>query len=157
MNSRSLVAELKRRNVYRVAVAYAVAAWLLIQVSSILLVTTFQAPPWVMKALVAVLALGFPVTLVWSWAFEITPEGVKRTEDVAPTITRRIGRKIVSVTVVLAAIAVGLFVFRQLRPRPGSSVNELERTSLPHLAVPEKSIAVLPFENLSRDPGNAFF
>src|SRR6516164_7737998 len=75
MNSRSLFAELKRRNVYRVAVAYAVAAWLLIQVSSILLVTTFQAPPWVMKALVAVLALGFPVTLVWSWAFEITPEG----------------------------------------------------------------------------------
>jgi TolB-like protein/Tfp pilus assembly protein PilF len=157
MNSRSLFAELKRRNVYRVAVAYAVAAWLLIQVSSILLVTTFQAPPWVMKALVAVLALGFPVTLVWSWAFEITPEGVKRTEDVAPTITRRIGRKIVSVTVVLAAIAVGLFVFRQLRPRPESSVNELERTSLPHLAVPEKSIAVLPFENLSRDPDNAFF
>src|SRR5262249_53204360 len=67
------------------------------------------------------------------------------------------GRKIVSITVVLAAIAVGLFVFRQLRPRPQSSVNELERTSLPHLAVAEKGIAVLPFENLSDDKANAYF
>ena len=157
MNSRSLLAELKRRNVYRVAVAYAIAAWLLIQISSILLVTTFQAPPWVMKALVTFLALGFPVTLVWAWAFEITPDGVKRTEDVAPATTRGTGRKIVSITVVLAAIATGLFVFRQLRPRPENSVNELERTSLPHLAVVEKGIAVLPFANLSDDKANAYF
>jgi len=110
-----------------------------------------------MKALVTFLALGFPVTLVWAWAFEITPDGVKRTEDVAPATTRRTGRKIVSITVVLAAIATGLFVFRQLRPRPENSVNELERTSLPHLAVVEKGIAVLPFANLSDDKANAYF
>jgi TolB-like protein len=159
MKSPSFFAELKGRNVYRMAIAYAVAAWLLIQVSSILLVTIFQAPPWVMKVLVAALALGFPVTLVWAWAFEITPEGVKRTEDVAPgaSISRRTGRKIVSITVVLAAVAAGLFVFRLVRPRTETEVNELERTSVPNVPVVEKSIAVLPFANLSSDKENAYF
>src|SRR5262245_32015534 len=100
MKPPSFFAELKRRNVYRMAVAYVVAAWLLIQVSSSLLITIFQAPPWIMKVLAAVLALGFPVTLVWAWVFEITPEGVKRTEDVesAKSITRRTGRKIAGIT-----------------------------------------------------------
>jgi TolB-like protein len=155
----SFFAELKRRNVYRLAVAYAVAAWLLIQVSSILLITTFQAPAWIMKVLVAALALGFPVALALAWAFEITPEGVRRTEDVASgkSITRRTGRKIVSITVVLAALAAVLFAFRLLRPRPEANVNELERTSVPHLPVVEKSIAVLPFANLSSDKENTYF
>jgi len=92
-SSPSFFAELKRRNVYRIAVAYAVAAWLLIQASSLLLLTIFQAPAWVMKVLVAALGLGFPVTLVWAWAFEITAEGVKRTEavDSRKSITRRTG------------------------------------------------------------------
>ena len=66
--------ELKRRNVYKVAVAYAVVAWLLIQAASILF-RTFEAPPWVMKVFVAAIVLGFPITLVVSWAFEITPGG----------------------------------------------------------------------------------
>ena len=70
-------AELKRRNVYKVAVAYAVVGWLLIQAASILF-PTFEAPPWVMKVFVAILMLGFPIALVFSWAFEITPEGIKR-------------------------------------------------------------------------------
>jgi TolB-like protein/Tfp pilus assembly protein PilF len=155
----SFFAELKRRNVYRLAVAYAVAAWLLIQVSSILLITTFQAPAWIMKVLVAALALGFPVALALAWAFEITPEGVRRTEDVASgkSITRRTGRKIVSITVVLAALAAVLFAFRLLRPRPEANVNELERASVPHLPVVEKGIAVLPFANLSDDKANAYF
>jgi adenylate cyclase len=73
-------AELKRRNVYKVAVAYAVISWLLIQATSILL-PTFEGPPWVMKVFVVILVLGFPIALVFSWAFEITPEGIKRTED----------------------------------------------------------------------------
>jgi len=93
-----------------------------------------------MKVLVAALVLGFPVTLVWAWAFEITPEGVKRTEDVEPgkSIARRTGRKIVSMTVVLTATAAGLFVFRQLRPRPGTDVNELDRTSGPRESLRKK-------------------
>src|SRR5438046_6889837 len=98
--------ELKRRNVYKVAVAYAVVSWLLIQAASILF-PTFEAPAWVMKVFVAVIVLGFPIALVFSWAFEITPEGIKREEAVPPdeSITRHTGRKIVGITIVVAVIA----------------------------------------------------
>src|SRR5438046_7812691 len=90
--------ELKRRNVYKVAVAYAVAAWLLIQAASILF-PTFEAPAWVMKVFVAVIVLGFPIALVFSWAFEITPEGIKREDDVSPneSITTHTWRNIVGI------------------------------------------------------------
>jgi hypothetical protein len=83
MNSRNFFAELQRRHVYKVAVAYALVAWLLIQAASILF-PTFEAPTWVMKVFVTVVALGFPIALVVAWAFEMTPEGVKRTENVSP-------------------------------------------------------------------------
>ena len=108
--------ELKRRNVYKVAVAYAVVSWLLIQAASILL-PTFEVPAWVMKIFDALLILCFPVALVFSWAFEITPEGIKREEDVAPneSITHHTGRKIVGITIVVAILATGLFIF-QLQP-----------------------------------------
>src|ERR671934_525295 len=117
MNPRNFFAELKRRNVYKVAVAYAVVAWLLIQAASILF-PTFDAPAWVMKVFVAVIALGFPIALVFSWAFEITPEGIKREEDVdlSKSITHHTGRRIVGITIVVAFIAAGLFVFQLLRP-----------------------------------------
>jgi len=160
MKSPSFFAELKRRNVYRVAVAYAVAAWLLIQLSSILLITTFQAPAWVMKVVVAAIVLGFPVALALAWAFEITPEGIKWKKDVVPgkSITRRTGRKLVGVTVMLGAIAAGLFVFRLLRPQPETDIaNELEHTNGFYPPIAKKSIAVLPFENLSDDKANAYF
>lgn len=83
MKSNNFFSELKRRNVYKVAVAYAVVAWLLIQAASILF-PTFEAPAWVMKVFVVVLVLGFPVALAFSWAFEITAEGVKREDEVSP-------------------------------------------------------------------------
>jgi hypothetical protein len=83
MSNRNFFAELKRRNVYKVAVAYAVVAWLLIQAASILL-PTFEAPPWTMKVLVLVIILGFPAALIFSWAFEITPEGIKLESEIAP-------------------------------------------------------------------------
>ena len=110
-------AELKRRNVYKVAVAYAVIAWLLIQAASIF-VPAFDAPPWVIKAVIVVLMLGFPVALVLSWAFEITPEGIKRESEVTPdqSITAHTGRKIVGITVAVAVIAAGLMIFQFLRP-----------------------------------------
>src|SRR5438067_9065648 len=82
MEERSLFAELKRRNVYKVAVAYVVISWLLIQAASILL-PTFEAPSWVMKVFVVLLALGFILAVFVSWAFEATPEGLKRTGDVS--------------------------------------------------------------------------
>ena len=150
MNSRNLFSELKRRNVYKVAVAYAVVAWLLIQAASILL-PTFEAPSWAMKVIVLLLVLGFPAALIFSWAFEITPEGIVRETEVeaSKSITHHTGRKIVALTIVVALIAAGLFVFQMLR---GRSTSAFAAT-----AIHNKSIAVLPFDNLSRDPDNAYF
>src|SRR5436189_4676119 len=87
MSNRNFFSELKRRNVYKVAITYAVVAWLLIQAASILL-PTFEAPSWTMKVFVVLVALGFPIALVLAWAFETTPEGIKRTEDVDPSEQR---------------------------------------------------------------------
>src|SRR5689334_5865114 len=119
----SFFSELKRRNVYKVAVAYAVVSWLLIQAASILF-PTFDAPAWMMKALVVVIALGFPVALVLSWAFEITPEGIRLESEIDPSqsVTRKTGRKIVAITVVLAVIAAALFVFQLLRTNQSAGV-----------------------------------
>jgi TolB-like protein/Tfp pilus assembly protein PilF len=161
MNTGNFLAELRRRNVYKVAVAYAIVSWLLIQAASILF-PTFEAPPWIMKVFVALVVLGFPVALLLAWAFELTPEGIKRAEDVTPedSITRRTGRKLAGITVVLALIAAGLFAFQWLRPksavtpRPGEAATG-STTTAP--LIPEKSIAVLPFENLSSDKENAYF
>jgi TolB-like protein/Flp pilus assembly protein TadD len=150
MDLSNFFAEVKRRNVYKVAVAYVVVAWLVIQAASILL-PTFEAPGWVMKVLVLLIVLGFPAALVLSWAFEITPEGIKLESEVAPneSITRRTGRKIVGITIALAVVATGLFLFQQFRSR---------LTSLsPASTISDKSIAVLPFENLSPDAANAYF
>ena len=83
MKASSFFTELKRRKVYRVAVAYAVASWLLIQAASIFL-PTFDAPPCMMKAVVVVLALGFVLSAILSWIFDITPQGIKRTADISP-------------------------------------------------------------------------
>src|SRR5437879_10236810 len=103
-------AELKRRNVYKVAIAYAVVAWLLIQAASIFL-PAFDAPPWVMKIFIIVIIFGFPVAVIFSWAFEITREGIRLESEIEPTnsIARRTGRKIVAVTTGVAVIAAGRF------------------------------------------------
>jgi len=158
-NSGNFFAELKRRNVYKVAIAYAIVAWLLIQAASILF-PTFEAPAWVMKVFVSAIILGFPVALIFAWAFEITPEGIKRAEDVSPSesITHHTGRKLVWIAVVLAIIATGLFAYQLLRSKPTVTAAS-PTTSAPSgaAAVPEKSIAVLPFENLSDEKQNAFF
>ena len=160
MNPKNFFAELKRRNVYRVALAYAIVGWLLIQVAT----STFpvlEIPNWAIKLVIALVLLGFPIALILAWAFELTPEGIKRAEDVAPdeSITPRTGRKLVAITIVLAVIAAGLLAF-QLR-RPKSAATALPATtSAPAAAaaaIPEKSIAVLPFENLSSDKENAYF
>jgi TolB-like protein/Tfp pilus assembly protein PilF len=162
MNPRNFFAELKRRNVYKVAVAYAVVAWLLIQAASIFL-PAFDSPPWVIKIFMIVIIFGFPVALLLSWAFEITPEGIKRESEIEPnkSITRRTGRKIVAVTIALAVVAAGLFVYQLVRPAATSlgDIPQIEegRAAGASLPAPNKSIAVLPFDNLSRDPDNAYF
>jgi TolB-like protein/Tfp pilus assembly protein PilF len=146
--------ELKRRNVYKVAVAYAVVAWLLLQAASIFL-PAFDAPPWVMKIFIIVIIFGFPVALIFSWAFEITPEGIKLESEIEPnkSIARRTGRKIVAVTIALAVVAAGLFVYQLVRQRSTITPRQSEAATV----APNKSIAVLPFDNLSRDPDNAYF
>jgi TolB-like protein/Tfp pilus assembly protein PilF len=147
-------AELKRRNVYKVAVAYAVVSWLLIQVATQVF-PFFEIPNWAVRLVVLLLILGFPVALILSWAFEITPEGIKRESGVAPneSITRHTGRKIAGITVVLAVIAAGMFVFQLSRSK---SAHTTAATSAP-AAIPDKSIAVLPFDNLSDEKANAYF
>jgi serine/threonine-protein kinase len=149
----SFFAELKRRNVYKVAVAYAVVAWLLIQAASIFF-PAFDAPPWVMKIFIIVIIFGFPVALIFSWAFEITPEGIKLESEIEPSksIARRTGRKIVAVTIALAVVAAGLFAYQLVRSR-----SDALSSSPTAAAITNKSIAVLPFDNLSRDPDNAYF
>ncbi len=165
MSERNFFAELKRRNVYKVAVAYVVVAWLLIQAASIFL-PAFDAPPWVMKIFIIVIIFGFPVALILSWAFEITPEGIKLESEIeqSKSITRRTGRKIVAVTIALAVVAASLFVYQMVRsksaitPRPVTQPEA--RPGFQSEAVtlaPNKSIAVLPFDNLSGDPQNAYF
>jgi len=155
-------AELKRRNVYKVAVAYAVVAWLLIQAASIFF-PAFDAPPWVMKIFIIVIIFGFPVALILSWAFEITPEGIKLESEIEPnkSVTRRTGRKIVAVTIALAVVAAGLFVYQLVRPvgRSLQNVRQIEdgRPGGASLPISNKSIAVLPFENRSEDKANAYF
>jgi TolB-like protein len=159
VNRGNFFAELKRRNVYKVAVAYVVVAWLIIQVATQVF-PFFEIPNWAIRLVVLLLILGFPVALILAWAFEITPEGIKLESEIAPNVstTRRTGRKLIGVTIAVAVIAVGLFAFQLLRPR-------LTSVSLPPTApaaaaptvIPAKSIAVLPFENLSSDKDNAYF
>ncbi|HEY4282378.1 MAG TPA: tetratricopeptide repeat protein [Chthoniobacterales bacterium] len=165
MNPNNFFSELKRRNVYKVAVAYAVIAWLVIQAASIFL-PAFNAPQWAMQIAILILAIGFPIALVFSWAFEITPEGLKRESEIEPnkSTTLHTGRKIVALTIVLAVIAAGLFVFQMVgrdRRAPRSNVETAEGGRPPataeSLPIPAKSIAVLPFDNLSDDKSNAYF
>jgi TolB-like protein len=154
MKATNFFAELKRRNVYKVAAAYAVVAWLLLQAASIFL-PAFDAPPWVMKIFIIVIIFGFPVALIFSWAFEITPEGIKLESEIEPnkSIARRTGRKIVAVTIALAVVAAGLFVYQLVRSKSAITPRQSEAAT----EAPNKSIAVLPFDNLSRDPDNAYF
>ncbi len=158
-------AELKRRNVYKVAVAYAVVAWLLIQAASIFL-PAFDAPAWLMRIFIIVIIFGFPVALIFSWAFEITPEGIKLESEIEPSksIKRRTGRKIVAVTIALAVIAAGLFVYQLVQPQVGTSPRDVRSDSAkdkgrlgePSLPAPNKSIAVLPFVNMSADKNDEY-
>jgi TolB-like protein/Flp pilus assembly protein TadD len=157
MDPATFFTELKRRKVYRVAVAYAIVAWLLIQAASILF-PTFEAPPWVMKVFVTAVILGFPVALILAWAFEMTPEGIRRAEEVAPREpeTPKAGRKWTAIIVVAAVLAAVLLAFQFARTRKTATA-ELPRQTAPTATSMDKSVAVLPFENLSSDKENAFF
>src|SRR6202043_1024928 len=118
MTNRNFFAELKRRSVYRAAVAYAVVAWLLIQVATQVF-PFFDIPNWAVRLVVLLLILGFPVALILAWAFEITPEGIKLEKDVAPgePTTSPGGAQLGGVTIALAVIAAGLLAFQLLKSK----------------------------------------
>src|SRR5438477_7068409 len=158
MDLRKFFAELKRRNVYKVAVAYAVVAWLVIQIATQVF-PFFEIPNWAVRLVVLLLILGFPVALILAWAFEITPEGIRLEKDVAPNewTTRRGSRKLVGITIALAVIAAGLLAYQLLRQKSAAFAVAASTARSAAPAVPDKSIAVLPFDNLSRDPDNAYF
>lgn len=154
MNQSNFFAELKRRNVYKVAVAYAVVAWLLIQAASILF-PTFEAPGWVMKGFVVVLAAGFIVALFIAWAFEMTPQGLKRTEEITPgqSLPYWSRRKFAALILGVGLMAGLLFLLQLSGWNPIAGTPSRSTAN----AVLDKSIAVLPFENFNRDPENAYF
>jgi TolB-like protein/Flp pilus assembly protein TadD len=148
-------AELKRRNVYKVAVAYAVVGWLLVQVATQVF-PFFEIPNWAVRLVVLAIVIGFPIALVIAWAFELTPEGLKRTEDADRALEKR-GKSHawIYVVVVGAAISIGLFLLgRYTATNPASAARTEAGTGS---SISQKSIAVLPFENLSDDKNAAYF
>jgi TolB-like protein len=153
MNPRNFFAELKRRHVYRVAIAYAVVAWLLIQVATQVF-PFFEIPNWVVRLVVLLTVLGFPVALVIAWAFEMTPKGLKRAGDIAPNeyIPRWSTRRFAALIISVAILAAGVPLFRLSRSKP----TWLPWTNVVSTAS-QKSIAVLPLLNESGDPGDEYF
>ena len=158
-------AELKRRNVYRVAITYGVVGWLLMQVASQIF-PFFEIPNWAVRLIVLVIVIGFPIALVIAWAFELTPEGLKRTEDVDRATAK--GEKShawIYVIAVGAVLSIGLFFLGRYSTGNNaafrSASEELRRDKQSAAAtgssIPQKSIAVLPFENLSDDKNAAYF
>jgi TolB-like protein/Tfp pilus assembly protein PilF len=155
MNLSSFFAELKRRNVYKVAVAYAVVGWLLVQVATQVF-PFFEIPNWAVRLVVLAIVIGFPIALVIAWAFELTPQGLKRTEDVdLAAQPRRKSYAWVYVVVLGAAFSIGLFFIGRYTARNTASAARTEAAT--GSSIPQKSIAVLPFENLSDDKANAYF
>src|SRR6184192_443914 len=161
MSERNFFAELKRRNVYKVAVAYAVVAWLLMQVASQIF-PFFEIPNWAVRLVVLLLVIGFPIALIIAWAFEVTPEGIKRTEAADAAGQRSRGGAWIYIVLIGAAVSVGLFFVGRYtagRATPQQGSAELRRGEQGEAtaAIPQKSIAVLPLINESGDPKDEYF
>jgi TolB-like protein/Tfp pilus assembly protein PilF len=150
VNATKFLAELKRRNVYKVAIAYGVVAWLLIQIATQVF-PFFEIPDWTVRLVVLLIVIGFPIALIIAWAFELTPEGLKRTEiaDAMPVRSRKIAW--IYVVMIGGALAIGLYFLGRFTGR--SSTAKLER----NLELPGKSIAVLPFVDLSQAKDQEYF
>ena len=144
-------AELKRRNVYKVAVAYAVVAWLLMQVASQIF-PFFEIPNWAVRLVVLLLMIGFPIALIIAWAFEATPEGIKRTKAADAAGQRSRGGAWIYIVLIGAALSIGLFFVGRYTARNATPPQSEAAT-----AVPGKSIAVLPLLNESGDPRDEYF
>ena len=144
----SFFAELKRRNVFRVAIAYVVVAWVIAQVTELAL-DSFGTPDWVMKTVLLLLVMGFPMAVFFAWAFELTPEGIKKEKDIdrSESITHNTGRKLDYIIIGVLVLAIGILLTDRF---PGD-----DEVDAP--AANEKSIAVLPFVNISSDEEQEYF
>src|SRR5881409_1140371 len=147
MNPKELFGELKRRNVYKVAVAYAVVGWLLIQVATQVF-PFLDIPNWAIRLVILLTALGFPIALIIAWAFELTPEGIRRTEDADAAGQRSRGGIWMALVVIAAALSLGLFFLGRYSAGNARSQNPASRGSGAAgseavTALPEKSVAVL--------------
>ncbi len=163
-----LFKELQRRNVFRVAIGYIVSSWLLAQVADLVL-ENIGAPDWVMQTILLILALGFPVVVFFSWAYEVTPDGIKReTEaDSSQSITHVTGRKLDRAITAMLIVALGYFAYDKFVLSAAREAALVEATSQavteqapvePEVVTnTEKSIAVLPFVNMSSDPEQEYF
>lgn len=155
----SFFEELKRRNVFRVGIAYVISAWVLLQFVDLVL-DNILAPEWVMKVFMLALAVGFPLAVFFAWAFEVTPEGIKKEKDVdrSQSITKNTGHKLDRSIIVVLIIAVVYFAwdnFSSTTPE-SATVSEVVQQVAP-IEHEQKSIAVLPFVNMSTDADNEFF
>ena len=143
----SVYGELKRRNVFRVGIAYVITAWLLLQVIDVV-APMLEVPEWVPKSILLLLGVGFPIALLFAWAFELTPEGLKFERDVdrSQSVTHSTGRKLNFITITVLSVALVLFALDKFVWNAPSVEEDTRR-----------SIAVLPFENMSADPDQLFF
>ena len=155
-----LITELRRRNVFRVAIAYAVIAWVLAQVADVAF-DNFGAPDWVSKSVLFILLLGFPLAVFFAWAFEITPEGVKKEKDVdrSSSITNQTGRKLNFLIIGVLVIAVGFllverFVLQEVQPVSEGAATVADSAEV---VATDKSVAVLPFVAMSSGPDDEYF
>ncbi len=155
----SLLSELQRRNVFRVSLAYVISAWVLIQVADIVL-PTFDAPQWIMQSGIVLSVVGFPIVVILAWIYELTPEGVKRTDEVSASVsvTRWTGRKLDFIIIgllcfALIVVVIDNYVLKGAREQAQLAADS-EQTPA---AEPRKSIAVLPFVNMSGDPEQEYF
>jgi len=169
----SFFEELKRRNVFRVGIAYVVTSWLILQLADIVLDNT-PAPDWVMHVIMLLLVIGFPLALLFAWAFELTPEGLKKEKDVdrSKSITQSTGRKLDFAIILVLVVALGYFAWDKFGSADDNAATEQAGTSQAAVEPkadagtpagistdepPEKSIAVLPFVNMSNDPDQEYF
>ena len=159
----SLFRELKRRNVIRVGLAYIVTAWLVLQIADVI-INNIEAPDWVFQVMMLVIGLGLPVAIVFAWAFELTPEGLKKESDIDrnESMTRVTGRKLDLVIIGVLVAAVAYFAVDKFGADSEAelSLSTSDSITVPPVssaAVSEKSIAVLPFVNMSSDPEQEYF
>jgi serine/threonine-protein kinase len=152
MNPKEFFGEAKRRNVYKVAATYAVVGWLLIQVATQVF-PFLEIPTWAIRLVILLTALGFPVAVVIAWAFELTPEGIKRTDAADAARQHSRGGVWIAVVVVAATLSLGLFFLGRYTAR-NATVRQSETATASNL---QKSIAVLPLANTSGDPSNEYF